>query len=321
MKQVPASGESWETLSREIQAFTRELRGATVAHSPADSRFPRISVIIPSYNQGQFLEMTLRSILNQEYPNTEIIIMDGGSTDGTVDLLKRYQHYVSYWISEPDKGQAAAINKGMALATGQLIGWQNSDDLYLPGFFHVVADALRRHSDGDLFFGNVYLIDDQNRVYQESRFVPFDLRELTCLGWNLSSQAVFIQRSLWGRIGPMREDISVGFDWDWFIRVGRVVDRPILVGRSGGCYRVHPASKLSTESTTRRAQIEQDIRRAHGIPCPEEKGIISWERAWLVLRRKCYRVLLYDRLPFFAWIRPLVVRVLKRAGIICEGFP
>jgi len=321
MKEVQAVGESWDALSRQIERFTGELIEAPVVQSPAaNDQLPRISVVIPSYNQGQFLEMTLRSILNQGYPNTEIIIMDGGSTDGTVELLKRYERYVSYWVSEPDRGQAAAINKGMAMATGQLIGWQNSDDLYLPGFFHVVADALRRHPDGDLFFGNVYLIDDQNRVYQESRFVPFALRELTCLGWNLSSQAVFIQRSLLGLVGPMREDISVGFDWDWFIRVGRVVTRPILVGQSGGCYRVHPASKLSTESAARRAQIEQDIRRVHGIPSPDQKGIIAWERTWFVLRRKCYRVLLYGRLPFPVWVKPMVVWGLKRAGIVCEGF-
>ena len=320
MKKVQAVSESWEALSRQIEIFTRDLIYSPVAQPPVDNRFPRISVIIPSYNQGQFLEMTLRSILNQEYPNTEIIIMDGGSTDGTVDVLKRYDRHVSYWVSEPDKGQAAAINRGMAMATGQLIGWQNSDDLYLPGFFHAVADALRRNPDGDLFFGNVYLIDDQGRVYQESRFVPFALRELTCLGWNLSSQAVFIQRGLLARVGPMREDISVGFDWDWFIRVGQVVSLPVLLGRSGGCYRVHPASKLSTESAARRAQIEQDIRRAHGIPSPEQKGKVSWQRTWFVLRRKCYRVLLYGRLPFSVWLRPLVVWGLKRVGIICEGF-
>ncbi len=320
MKQVPAAGESWQVLSRQIEDFTGDVTCPPATQRPADERFPRISVIIPSYNQGQFLEMTLRSILNQEYPNTEIIIMDGGSTDGTVDVLKRYERYVSYWVSEPDKGQAAAINKGMAMATGQLIGWQNSDDLYLPGFFHLVADALHKYPDGDLFFGNVYLIDDQNRVYQESRFVPFALRELICLGWNLSSQAVFVQRSLLGRVGPMREDISVGFDWDWFIRVGRVVARPILLGQSGGCYRVHPASKLSTESAARRAHIEQDIRRTHGIPSPDQKGIFSWERAWLVVRRKCFRVLLYSRFPGFVWLRPVVMWGLERVGIVCEGF-
>lgn len=320
MKQVPTVGESWQALSRQIGDFTGDLTCSLATQLPGDGRFPRISVIIPSYNQGQFLEMTLRSILNQEYPNTEIIIMDGGSTDGTVDVLKRYARYVSYWVSEPDNGQAAAINKGMAMATGQLVGWQNSDDLYLSGFFHLVADALRRHPDGDLFFGNVYLIDDQNRVYQESRFVPFALRELICLGWNLSSQAVFVQRSLLGRVGPMREDISVGFDWDWFIRVGRVAARPILLGQSGGCYRVHPASKLSTESAAKRAQIEQDIRRAHGIPSPDQTGTMSWERAWFVVRRKCFRVLLYGRWPFSARLRPMVVWGLKRVGIVCEGF-
>lgn len=310
----------WEVLSRQVSEFTEQLACVPDAHSATNSGYPKISVVIPSYNQVQFLEMTLRSILNQDYPNTEIIIMDGGSTDGTVELLKQYERYVSYWVSEPDKGQAAAINRGMAMATGQLIGWQNSDDLYLPGYFQLVADALQKYPDGDLFFGNVYLIDDQNNVFQDSRFVPFSLRELSCLGWNLSSQAVFIQRSLLTRVGPMREDISVGFDWDWFIRMGQIVSRPILLGQSGGCYRVHPASKLSTESAAKRAQIEQDIRRTHGIPSSEDEGIGFCLKIWLVLRRKCFRVLLYSRFPGLVWLRPMLIRTLERVGVVCYGF-
>ncbi|HMY54784.1 MAG TPA: glycosyltransferase, partial [Candidatus Obscuribacter sp.] len=100
-----------------MSEFTEQLACVPDAHSATNSGYPKISVVIPSYNQVQFLEMTLRPILNQDYPNTEIIIMDGGSTDGTVELLKQYERYVSYWVSEPDKGQAAAINRGMAMAT------------------------------------------------------------------------------------------------------------------------------------------------------------------------------------------------------------
>ena len=97
-----------------------------------DANYPRISIVTPSYNQGQFIEQTIRSVLLQNYPNLEYIIIDGGSTDNTVETIEKYEQYITYWVSEPDRGQSHAINKGFARCTGEIMAWLNSDDLYLP---------------------------------------------------------------------------------------------------------------------------------------------------------------------------------------------
>src|ERR1051325_5733493 len=114
-----------------------------LAKRMADGRtWPRISVITPSYNQAQFLEQTIRSVLLQGYPNLEYIIIDGHSSDGSAEIIKRYEQHLAFWVSEPDRGQSHAINKGLTMATGQIMCWLNSDDYYLPGTLETVATAL-----------------------------------------------------------------------------------------------------------------------------------------------------------------------------------
>src|SRR4030067_2568795 len=122
-----------------------------------DKTYPKISIVIPSYNQAQFLEKTILSILNQNYPNLEVIIIDGGSKDESIGIIKRYERYLAFWVSEQDNGQAHAINKGFKIASGDIVAWQNSDDIYLPDTFHKVIKVLEKYKDAELIFGNIYL--------------------------------------------------------------------------------------------------------------------------------------------------------------------
>ena len=125
---------------------------------------PRISIVTPSYNQARFLEKTIRSVLDQEYPNLEYIVMDGGSDDGSVEILRRYSNRLTYWRSSRDDGQADAIKRGFTLATGDILGWVNSDDLLLPGSLEHVAHQFRQHRGADFLAGGFVPIDENGRA-------------------------------------------------------------------------------------------------------------------------------------------------------------
>ena len=305
-----------EFVSTEIRQFvSRPLFDPRVLLS-RDSSYPRISVVMPSYNQAEFLERAILSVLNQNYPNTELVVIDGGSCDCSVELIRKYEPYISYWVSEPDNGQPNAINKGFGRATGDIVGWQNSDDLYLPGFFHTVAETFRSCPNAQWFIGNVYHIDEEDRITWRSRFVPFSVYHLIYLDWNLSSQATFLRRQIVTKVGPLQEDIQVGFDWDWFIRVGKIAKYVALHKAYGGCYRVHPTSKLSTYSQRSRWEIEAQILRSHGTNRMQGQ---SWQARMLRLRMLVYVVFLYSpKIPHR--LRSMFVSTLEKLGHICRGF-
>jgi len=140
--------------------------------SKHDTRYPRMSVIMPTYNQGAFIERAILSILNQNYPNLEFIIIDGGSTDDTINIIKKYERYISYWQSKPDNGQADAINQGLAKATGVYVSWLNSDDFYLSGVLKNVAGFFEK-SGADIVHANEYVVDTKDMIIGENRGLPF----------------------------------------------------------------------------------------------------------------------------------------------------
>ncbi|MGD2182503.1 glycosyltransferase family 2 protein [Lusitaniella coriacea] len=128
--------------------------------------YPRISVVTPSYNQDAFIEETIRSVLLQGYPNLEYIIIDGGSSDDTLAILRKYEPFLANWISERDRGQSDALNKGFRRATGKLIGWQNSDDSYQPNSFLSAANCLNQNPDADVVYGNINFVDEQGQIIE-----------------------------------------------------------------------------------------------------------------------------------------------------------
>lgn len=206
------------------------------------TKFPRITVVTPSYNQAEFLEATIQSVLDQNYPNLEYLVIDGGSTDGSVDIIKKYQSKISYWMSEPDGGQVEAINKGLRLATGDWVTWQNSDDIFYLNAFSGLAKAIPRHPKADLIIGNMMLIDRQGQNLRDVHYVTPSYNAMLAEGMVLTNQAAFWRCSVHQEVGYLDETLNCSFDFEWFLRLLKA-KRAAHVNEMWGCYRLHEETK------------------------------------------------------------------------------
>jgi len=207
-----------------------------------DPSWPKISIVTPSYNQGQFLEETILSVLNQNYPNLEYIIIDGGSTDGSVEIIKKYEKYLSYWLSEPDKGQADAVNKGWQKASGEILGWINSDDVYAPGAVKLAVSALVENPAIGFVYGDAKVIDAAGGVIGMRKSSPFDFEKLITFDLVPSQPTVFFRRSLLEIIGLLDTSLQMSMDTDYWIRLGRVT-RGLNIPQTMAYMRTHSGAK------------------------------------------------------------------------------
>lgn len=161
---------------------------------------PRVSIVTPSYNQAQYLEDTIRSVLEQGYPNLEYIIVDGGSTDGSVDIIRKYEHKLAWWVSEKDEGQGDAIRKGFSHASGEVIAWINSDDYYLPGAVLQAASVLKSHPDVGLVYGDVVSLNGKGQPINVQRLPDYSLQDL--MSFHIIGQpSVFMRRAVYEKVG------------------------------------------------------------------------------------------------------------------------
>jgi glycosyltransferase involved in cell wall biosynthesis len=182
---------------------------------------PLISIVTPSLNQGAYLEDTIKSVLNQNYPNFEHIIIDGGSTDGTVDIIRKYENRLTYWVSEKDRGQAHAINKGFARAHGEIFSWLNSDDFLLPGAISHIVEMRKKYPTAVAWVGGCYRIDLDGRVL--SRVLPKELDRDSMADWwargFFYQPSCFFAAQAWHKIGPLDENLHFVFDFDLWLRL------------------------------------------------------------------------------------------------------
>ncbi|MDT0619044.1 glycosyltransferase family 2 protein [Salinisphaera sp. P385] len=221
---------------------------------------PLVSIVVPSLNQGRFIEHTLRSIVEQSYNRWELIVIDGGSTDGTLDVIERYQHHIHYWVSEPDKGQADAIQKGLDVANGQIFNWINSDDCLAPGALEVIAGAL---GDNDLLAGTTVNFSATSRFRTISRNI--DAWSLIADG--LGSKCSWHQPALWVRtdklrsIGGIDTTMDYRFDLDLYVRYLVRYPRVVYTSDVLAYFRIHPDSKTSTSQTSFRREHYQVIEK------------------------------------------------------------
>jgi glycosyltransferase involved in cell wall biosynthesis len=223
--------------------------------------YPRFSVVTPSYNQGRFIEQTILSVLEQKYPDLEYVVLDGGSNDGTVEILQKYHTGLSYWRSGKDRGQAAAINEGFQRSSGDMLGWLNSDDLYLGHTLKTVADIFAGSIDEPLImYGGCELFDDRTQVSELRPAFPFDRASLAIADF-LDQPSVFWTRKAWEIVGPLDESLHYGFDWEWFLRASKVC-RFIPTDKVLSRYRIHAGHKSGTGGKTRWLELLK-IVRAH----------------------------------------------------------
>jgi len=223
------------------------------------STLPSISLITCSYQQARFLEATLQSVLGQNYPAIEYIVIDGGSTDGSVDIIQRYQARLSSWVSEPDDGQTDALIKGFNRATGDIMGWLCSDDLLLPGALHAIGEFFARNPAELAVYGDALWIDGEGRFLRAKKEIPFN-RFIFLYDHNYIPQpSMFWRRSLYTEVGGLNNNFNLAMDgdlWDRFAQRRRIAHLP----RYLSCMRFYPEQK--TRALRPRAQAENALLRA-----------------------------------------------------------
>ena len=264
---------------------TQSLRSfVTKPFQPASSSsghqllYPKLTVVTPSYNQAEYLERTILSVLNQHYPNLEYFIIDGGSTDGSLDIIKKYESYLAGWISEKDRGQTDAINKGFRMATGDYVAFQNSDDVFAPDAFSRLADAWRKYTDTDVFFGDMYITDEQDVILEEMRAPAFCPECQIYEGMQVFNQSLFIRRNRLTEFGLLDESLRFVIDYEIVARLGTQpgVQFRHVDGFWGG-FRVQPSAKSSTISSVGLAEHQQ-VKEKYQPLLQSRLGPAFWKR-------------------------------------------
>jgi glycosyltransferase involved in cell wall biosynthesis len=190
---------------------------------PEAKPWQRISIVTPSYNQGRFIEGTIRSVLLQGYPNLEYIVIDGGSADGTTDVLRKYEPWLTYWVSEVDRGQSHAVNKGFKLASGEIAAWINSDDQYLPGTLRTIVEHAQKYPEAGAWAGGGRRIDARSGKIVWER-IPPGLEFSQILGWNkyyLPQPSCFLNRRVLKDDIYLDESYDLQMDFDLWLRISK----------------------------------------------------------------------------------------------------
>jgi len=226
--------------------------------------YPLISIITPSYNQAEYLEETIRSVLFQDYPRFEYIIIDGGSSDGSREIIKKYDEFISYWVSEPDRGQADAIIKGFKKCNGQIVAWLNSDDIYLhANVLKHIADVFRDDPETGFVAGCAYYITEESERIKKIK-IPLKHMNHKYLKYRdtIIQPASFYKREALEKYS-LDKDLRFGFDWDFFIKASGEY-KVTAINREIAGYRRHCVNKTLSGGASRTREICEVIRRHNG---------------------------------------------------------
>jgi glycosyltransferase involved in cell wall biosynthesis len=204
---------------------------------------PLVTIVTPSFNQAGYLEETIQSVLNQTYANIEYILIDGASQDGTRRIIEKYADKMAYWVSEVDKGQTDAINKGFARAHGEILGWINSDDTLQPQAVEAAVRFLLEHPRVGLAYGDANYIDEKGRVIGRFPAAQTDLVKLRRGYVHIPQQSSFFRKSLWDQVGPLDDSFFFAMDYDLWTRLAAVSELRYLPGSLWGNFRLHADAK------------------------------------------------------------------------------
>lgn len=249
---------------------------------------PLVSIVTPSYNQGAFIEATISSVLEQDYPNIEYLVVDGASTDRTLDVLRRYEGRL-HSLSEPDDGQSHAINKGFARTRGEILGWLNADDTYAPGAVSAAVDYLLAHPEVMMVYGQANFVDAGGAVIGPCAHVEtFDLQRLVHYSDFIVQPAAFFRRPAFEAVGGVDETLNWAMDYDLWLKIGRRYPVAHLPRVLANC-RWFGDNKTALGGRDRLAEIERVARRygGHGLPAyfGLEAAALDLQQAWRAVRQ------------------------------------
>lgn len=278
---------------------------------PTAEQFPKISVITPCFNQGDFIEKTINSVLSQNYPNLEFIIIDGGSTDNTVELIKKYEQHLTYWVSEPDHGQSHAINKGMAKSTGEILTWLNSDDWYLPNTLLRFAELFQQNPDIGIIVGAGRNVDQAGtEIYYKKPTQEINLISLYQWqeGGNFMQPSSAYSREAWNLAGPVDETIHIAFDLDLWLKMIKKNVKFLSVNELFSEALSHPNAKTTAFTELMDLDCSMVIIE-HGGKKYVEKQLIH------MVSKYCWYANNYQAIvnnPLIRLLRPVIKRLAKK---------
>ena len=238
---------------------------------------PLVSIITPSYNQVQFLEKTIESVLAQDYPNLEYIIVDGDSTDGSKELIQRYEKEITAWISEPDQGQSEAINKGFELAKGEIFAWLNSDDLYYPWAIEQAVDYLLKTPEVGMVYGDTDIIDDNGQVIGMFNAQQTNYQRLMRGGVYIPQPAAFWYSDLYRKVGALDTSYYFAMDYDLWVRFAKNAEI-CYIPQLWSSFRIHGHGKTMVSDDRCWPEMRRVFQREGG-------GLFSLFMGKYVLRR------------------------------------
>jgi glycosyltransferase involved in cell wall biosynthesis len=205
---------------------------------------PLVSIITPSYNQAHYLPETIQSVLSQDYPNLEYIIVDGGSADDTGEIIKQYSSQLAWWVSEPDQGQTDALNKGFAHASGEIFAWLNSDDTYLPGAISQAVESLLAQPEAAMVYGDANLVDENGKVIGRFPSRQTSLKQMLRGSVHIPQQTTFFWSRLWKQVGPLDPSFHFAMDYDLWVRLAKIAPL-VYIPRLWANFRLHGEGKTT----------------------------------------------------------------------------